>query len=100
MKKVVIGIVVLLLSGIVVVCCIKGTTSEKPEMTIETATTSEECVEVSGNWVDTSNNESCTAANGLWEEDACSISSYCEALAEESEDTETPAEDTEPTEGQ
>ena len=92
---------VMLAIGVVVI--VIGTffyTRITPTDPIASATTSEECVEASGSWVDTSTEPGCTAANGLWEEDACSISSYCEALAEESEDTETPAEDTEPTEAQ
>jgi len=98
-KAMIIGGIVVL-AGVAYLAVSNSGCEVEPAMTIETATTSEECVEVNGNWVDTSSNESCTAANGLWEEDACSIGSYCEALAEESEDTETPAEDTESTEGQ
>ena len=99
MNKAMVIVGVVVLAGIGWVISSRGCETE-PVITVETAATSEECVEVGGNWVDTSSNESCTAANGLWEEDACSISSYCEALAEESKDTETPAEDTESTEGQ
>ena len=95
---------VMLAIGVVVI--VIGTffyTRITPADPIANAATSEECVEASGSWVDTSTEPGCTAANGEWKDEACSFLSYCEPVATEeveeaAEETET--EESEPVEGQ
>ena len=100
MKKVIGGRVLVAVAGGLFYVCGGKPAAEDPALTAETAVNPEECAEVKGSWVDTTNSEGCIAASGEWKDDACSIGSYCEAVAEEPKDVEVPAENTEPTEGQ
>ena len=72
--------------ALLLIACVGGLVfyvSLPPTLSIETASTSEECAEVDGSWVDTSTNAGCIAANGEWKDENCSIPNYCEPTATE-----------------